>query len=57
MKKNSTLLLMSLLLFIITTTSSCQAIGDIFKAGIWVGVLVVVIVIGVIFWLVGKSKK
>lgn len=57
MKKNSTLLLTSLLLFIITTTSSCQAIGDIFKAGVWVGVLVVVAVIGLIFWLVGRSKN
>ncbi|MEP6616032.1 MAG: phosphatidate cytidylyltransferase [Ginsengibacter sp.] len=56
MKKNSTFLL-ALLAVIMTTVSSCQAIGDIFKAGVWVGVLVVVLVIGLIFWLVGRGRK
>ena len=36
--------------------SSCQAIGDIFKAGVWVGVLVVVAVIAVIIWLVTRGS-
>ena len=58
MKKNSTLLLTSLLLFIITTTSSCQAIGDIFKAGVWVGIIVVVGVIALIMFLIkGRNKS
>lgn len=56
MKKNNGNLL-AFLFVIITTMSSCEAIGGIFKAGVWVGVLVVVLVVGVILWLVGKSRK
>jgi len=55
MKKNNSILLTSLFLMLITM-SSCQAIGDIFKAGIWVGVIIVALIIGLIFWLVGRSK-
>ena len=31
-----------------TFTSGCEAIGAIFKAGVWTGVIAVVVVIGVI---------
>jgi len=37
--------------------SSCQAIGDIFKAGVWVGVIIVVAVITLILFLVSRSNK
>lgn len=37
--------------------SSCEVIGGIFKAGMWVGIIVVVVVVGLILWLVGKAKK
>jgi hypothetical protein len=56
MKKSNGILLASLFT-IITTMSSCAAIGGIFKAGIWVGVLVVVLVVGLILWIVGKARK
>ncbi len=56
MKKNNGILL-ACLFVLITTMSSCEAIGGIFKAGVWVGVLVVVLVVGIILWLVGKSRK
>jgi TRAP-type C4-dicarboxylate transport system permease large subunit len=56
MKRNNGLIF-TLLIFIVFTASSCQAIADIFKAGVWVGVLLVVVVIGVIFWLIGKARK
>ena len=55
--KNYKTLLFALLASIVFTASSCQAIADIFKAGVWVGVLLVVVVIGIIFWLVGKARK
>jgi len=35
--------------------SGCQIVGDIFKAGVWVGVLLVVLVIGAIVWMVSRS--
>ena len=46
-------------LIVLTTTllSSCQMIGDIFKAGVWVGVIVVVGIIGLILYFVGRSRK
>ena len=37
--------------------SSCQAIADIFKAGMWVGVIVVVLVIALVLWLIGKMRR
>ena len=56
MKRNKGLLF-ALLTFITFTASSCQAIADIFKAGMWVGIIVVVLVVGIIFWLIGKARK
>ena len=52
--KHSLYLLLSLFL---VTLSSCQAIADIFKAGMWVGILIVVIVVGLIVFIIGKAKK
>ncbi|MEO6327314.1 MAG: hypothetical protein ABIO55_00190 [Ginsengibacter sp.] len=47
----------ALLLILTATLSSCQAIADIFKAGVWVGVIVVVLIIGIILWVIGKARK
>lgn len=46
-----------LFIFITTFLSSCEVIGGIFKAGIWVGVLVVVGIIALILFFVGRGKK
>jgi hypothetical protein len=46
-------LVLSLLLFI----SSCQVIGGIFKAGVWVGVLLVVGIVGLIIFLISKFSN
>ena len=46
----------ALLLFSILPLSGCQVIGDIFKAGVWVGVILVIAVVGVIAWIVSKSR-
>ena len=43
--------------FVVITLSSCQAIGDIFKTGVWFGVIGVIVVIAIIFWLINKTKK
>lgn len=34
--------------------SSCAAIGDVFKTGVWTGVIMVVLGIGLVLWLVSK---
>lgn len=56
MKKNNGILLAALF-FVLTTMSSCEVIGGIFKAGVWVGVLLVVLVVGIILWVIGKARK
>jgi Ni,Fe-hydrogenase III small subunit len=37
--------------------SSCSVIGGIFKAGVWVGVIGIVIILIIIIWLVSKATK
>ncbi|WP_169337682.1 hypothetical protein [Segetibacter koreensis] len=40
-----------------TLLTSCQAIADIFKAGMWVGVIVVVLIVALVLWLIGKMRR
>lgn len=47
----------ALLLFAITTLSSCELIGDIFKAGVGVGAFIVIFIIILILFLVFKGRK
>ena len=37
--------------------TSCEVIGDIFQAGIWVGIILVVAVVLLIIWLVGRFRR
>lgn len=41
-------------LALLLTLSSCQLVGDIFKAGMWAGVLMVVVVVGLVIFLIAK---
>jgi hypothetical protein len=54
MKRNS--VIYGSLLMALTFLSSCEVIGGIFKAGIWVGVIVVA-VIALILWLVSRGRR
>jgi len=36
------------------TLSSCQLAGDIFKAGMWTGILVIVAIVALVVFLIGK---
>jgi cytosine/uracil/thiamine/allantoin permease len=51
MRKYSALASIALLA---TTLSSCELIEGIFKAGVWSGVIIVVIVLALIIWLISK---
>jgi hypothetical protein len=53
--KNLSLLLMTLLLLL--TFSSCHLIGGIFKAGMGVGIFVVILIIVIIGWLISRSRN
>lgn len=50
-KKYSPLALVALLM---TTLSSCSVVEGIFKAGVWSGIIVVVIVLALIIWVISK---
>ncbi|NII85055.1 MULTISPECIES: hypothetical protein [unclassified Pedobacter] len=40
--------------FLCTTLSSCELVEGIFKAGVWVGVIVVVVVLALLIWILSK---
>lgn len=42
------LLLMSMVL------TSCEVVEAIFKAGVWMGILIVAVIIGIIFFIISK---
>jgi hypothetical protein len=50
------LLRLQLLMLLAMTTAGCQLAEGIFKAGMWVGILIVVLIAGVIFMLFGRSR-
>jgi hypothetical protein len=51
------LLSVSVLLLLATQVAGCEVVAGIFKAGVWVGVIMVVLVIGVVAWLVSRVKS
>jgi len=54
MKKVESLVIILISAFLM---SGCQAIGDIFKAGMWVGIIVVVVIVALVLWLIGKARR
>jgi hypothetical protein len=45
------------LLALLPLLNGCAVIGGIFKAGVWVGVLIVVVIIAIIIWVISKASK
>ncbi len=45
---------LALVTLLVTTLSSCELIGGIFKAGMWTGVILVVVVVALIIWIAAK---
>ena len=37
--------------------SGCQAIGEIFKAGMWSGILIVIFVVALVLYFISKAGK
>ena len=37
-----------------TTLTSCELVEGIFKAGVWSGVIIVIVVLALIIWLISK---
>lgn len=49
------LLRLELLVFLAMMSAGCQVVEGIFKAGMWVGILLVVVVVGIGFMVFGQS--
>jgi hypothetical protein len=45
-----------LLAAIVLALAACSAVAGVFKAGMWTGVLVIVVVIALIVWLFGRRR-
>ena len=41
---------------LLTMLTGCELAGDIFEAGIWIGIIIVVLVVGIILWLLRKIR-
>ena len=55
MKTNSFFKIYIIILAVISLTG-CDIIADIFKGGVFVGVIITVAIIGLIIWLISKRK-
>ena len=55
MKKYNGILVAAL--FLMTALSGCEVIGDIFKAGMWTMLIIIVLVVALIFWIIRKFRK
>jgi hypothetical protein len=40
-----------------TMLTSCEAIGDIFQAGVGVGIFIVIFVVVIIIWIISRFRK
>jgi len=54
-------MLLRLHLFLLLTlgtfaTAGCEVVEGIFKAGVWVGILFVLLIVGILFLLFGRSR-
>lgn len=47
----------AVLLAIVFTASSCEVVGGIFKAGFWTAIILIVLIVGVVLWLIGKTRR
>jgi hypothetical protein len=50
-------ILQLLLIISVLSLQGCSVIEGIFKAGMWVGILAVIFVIGLILWIFSRVKK
>lgn len=46
-----------LLLLLMVSATSCDVVEGIFKVGLWTGILLVVLIVGLVLWLIGKTRR
>jgi len=45
---------LAIIAFLSTTLMSCELVQGIFKAGLWTGIIVVVLVLALVIWIISK---
>ena len=46
----------TLLMISTITLAGCELVGDIFEAGVWVGVILVILIVGLVVWLFARGR-
>ncbi len=46
-----------LIVLLAMTLSGCEVIGGIFKAGVWVGIIMAVFVVALLMWIFSKARS
>ena len=52
--KQNVLAILTVVLMAAVTLSGCELIGGIFKAGVWTGTILVVLIVAIVIWVVSK---
>jgi hypothetical protein len=50
-------ILSALIACFLLSAQGCAVVGGIFKAGVWVGVLAVVLIVGIIIFIISKASQ
>jgi hypothetical protein len=48
---------LGMLALMLSLLTGCEAIGDIFQAGMSVGIILVIVVVVIIIWIISKFRK
>lgn len=49
--------LIGLFLISIITFNSCEIIGDIFEAGVWTGIIIIIIIVALLIYIFSKFRR
>lgn len=55
--KNIRLYLPILFVLMAVTMSSCELIGDIFQAGMWTALIIIVLIVALVGWLFSRFRR
>jgi len=44
------------ILFATISFNSCEIIGDIFEAGIWTGIIIIVLIVALLIWIFSRFR-
>ncbi|AKD02629.1 hypothetical protein PKOR_05200 [Pontibacter korlensis] len=55
--KNIKPYVLALLMLLTFTMSSCELIGDIFEAGMWTALIIIVLIVLLVSWLFRKFRR